>query len=138
MYSSERHMQTFTSCIVPDGGYPTQDGYLRVLTRPRKEGGKLKMLHRLEWEKVNGPIPDGYEIDHKCKNRQCQNTNHMQLLTRSEHKSKDNAQRYLLRTIEILKWVSLNPEDSQRSVAKKFGVNQATICGILKRYPEIH
>lgn len=96
------------------------------------------MLHRLEWEKVNGPISDGYEIDHKCKNRQCQNTNHMQLLTRSEHKSKDNAQRYLLRTIEILKWVSLNPEDSQRSVAKKFGVNQATICGILKRYPEIH
>ena len=138
MYSSEIHTPIFTSCIVPDGGYPTDDGYLRVLTKPRKEGGKLKMLHRIEWEKVNGPIPDGYEVDHRCKNRQCQNTNHMQLLNRREHRSKDNAQRYLARTVEILKWIKSNPKESQKRVAKEFGVTQSAISVILKQYPEIH
>ena len=138
MCNSERPIHTFTSCIVPDGGYLTTDGYLRVLSKPRKEGGKLKMLHRVEWEKINGPIPDGYEVDHKCKNRQCQNINHMQLLTRSEHKSKDNAQRYLLRTIEILKWIKSNPEQSQQAAANRFGVTQSTISRILKRHSQIH
>ena len=138
MYSSEKTTPIFTSCIVPDGGYPTQDGYLRVLTKPRKEGGKLKMLHRLEWEKVNGLIPDGYEVDHRCKNRMCQNTNHMQILTRKEHRSKDNAQRNLSRTVELLKWVKDNPTKTHKAIAEKFEVTQSAVTQMLKRYSEIY
>lgn len=130
-------MPVFTNCIVPDGGYLTADGYLRVLTKPRKEGGKLKMLHRLEWEKVHGPIPEGQEVDHKCKNRKCQNVNHLQILNRSEHKTKDNAQRYLLRVLDVLKYLSENPTEPQSKVAKKFGITQSAVSNIISRYPEV-
>jgi hypothetical protein len=87
-------MQIYTDCWEPSGGYPTDDGYKRVLTHPRSKGGKLKMWHRLVWEIVNGDIPEGHEINHLCKNRKCCNIDHLEMLTRSEHKSKDNAERY--------------------------------------------
>jgi hypothetical protein len=79
---------------VPEDGHRNSDGYVRVLDRPRKDGGRLVMLHRLEWEKINGPIPEGHEVNHKCKNRECCNVNHLEVLSRSEHKSLDNAKRY--------------------------------------------
>ena len=123
----------FTDCITPDGGYPTQDGYIRVLTKLRRLGGLLKMRHRIEWEKVNGPIPDGYEIDHMCKVRACCNVDHLQCLSRSKHKSKDNAERYKDREIAILKFINHNPHLLQREVGSIFGVSQSCISGIIKR-----
>jgi len=127
----------YTNCIVPEGGYPTQDNYLRVLTKPRKEGGKLKMLHRIEWEKVHGPIPEGFEVDHKCKNRQCQNVNHLQLLRKSSHKTKDNSERYLEKTLSILKWIKENPGNKPKEVAKLLGVKRSLIERYARTYPEI-
>jgi predicted XRE-type DNA-binding protein len=122
------------TCIVPDGGYPTQDGYLRVLTKPRKLGGKLKMLHRIEWEKTHGPIPDGFEVNHKCKNRGCSNTNHMELLTKSEHKSKDNALRYKDRAERVFVHHMKNPDLTQKQLADLFGVTQSAVTKIIRRY----
>jgi len=87
-------MLIYTDCWVPKGGYPTQDGYQRVLTQQRRLGGKLKMWHRLVWEIVNGEIPKGYEINHLCKTRKCCNIAHLECITRSSHRAKDNTQRY--------------------------------------------
>jgi predicted XRE-type DNA-binding protein len=130
-------MRRYTDCIVPEGGYPTRDDYLRVLAKPRKEGGRLTMLHRLEWEKVNGPIPEGYEVDHRCKNRGCQNVNHMQLLTTSHHKSKDNEQRYLLRTLKILLWIKNNPGYKPKEVAHQLGIPRGRVEELSRSYPEV-
>jgi len=130
-------MQTFTNCLVPEGGYPTQDGYLRVLDKPRKVGGRLTMLHRLEWEKIKGQIPPGFEVDHLCKNRACQNINHLQLLKSSTHKSKDNSERYLVRNIEILSWVKLNPGHKPKDVAKTLGVTRSKVEKLSRDYPHI-
>jgi hypothetical protein len=53
--------------------------------------GKLRIdskdhwLHRLSWELTNGPIPEGYQIDHICRNRRCINPNHLQLLSLESH-----------------------------------------------------
>lgn len=46
----------------------TQDGYIEI--RVRK--GVFKLKHRLEWEKVNGPIPDGYIL--VCKGQDIKDT----------------------------------------------------------------
>lgn len=126
----------FTDCIVPEGGYPTHDGYLRVLTKQRKYGGKLKMLHRLEWEKVHGPIPEGFEVDHKCKNRKCQNVNHLQLLTRSEHKTKDNSMRYLERQLEVLKFADNFPGLTPKEIAGHLGVSYDYVTNVFRQYPK--
>lgn len=130
-------MPTYIDCIVVEGGYPTQDGYIRVLPKPRKEGGKLKMLHRLEWEKVRGEIPEGYTIDHKCKNRQCQNVNHLQALPHSLHASKDNGQRYLEETVKVLLWIANNPGMKPKEISEQLGVKRQYVERLSRDYPEI-
>ena len=122
------------TCIVPYDGHRNQASYIRVLDKPRKDGGKLKMLHRIEWEKAYGPIPEGYEVNHKCKNRQCSNVNHLELLTRSEHRAKDNAERYRDRTHGILVMAYKRPDLTQNQIAKHFGVSQATVSKTKKDY----
>jgi hypothetical protein len=122
---------------VVEGGYPTQDGYVRVLDRLRKDGGKLQMLHRIEWEKLRGPIPEGYTIDHRCKNRKCQNINHLQLLLHSDHVSKDNGQRYLEDTIKVLRWIVNNPGLKPKQVAEELSVKRHYIERAARDYPEV-
>jgi hypothetical protein len=37
--------------------------------------------HRFAWETLVGPIPDGLQIDHLCRNRLCCNPDHLQPTT---------------------------------------------------------
>jgi hypothetical protein len=39
------------------------------------------MVHRYCWELEVGPIPDGMEIDHQCRNRACCNIDHLRVVT---------------------------------------------------------
>lgn len=126
-------MQRYTNCYDPDFGSENEDGYVRMLNKPRPEGGRLVMRHRLIWEWYNGPIPEGFEINHLCKNRRCCNPEHLECLTKSEHKSKDNALRYKKREVEVLAFISENPSISQKKIGERFGLAQATISKMIKR-----
>lgn len=39
---------------------------------------KTVYAHRLAWETFRGPIPEGCEIDHLCRNRGCCNPDHLE------------------------------------------------------------
>ena len=127
---------TFTNCIVPEDGHRNNDGYVRVLDKMRKDGGRLTMLHRMEWEKVNEPIPEGYTINHLCKNRECQNVNHMECLPHSEHITKDNSLRYIEKVIDRLKYMVYNPGLTQVQYAEKFGISFQQVSRYMQLYPE--
>lgn len=58
-----------------------KDGYGRI-------GHKGTYAHRHIWEEVNGPIPDGFDLHHKCGIKRCVNLEHLELLTRMEHVDK--------------------------------------------------
>jgi hypothetical protein len=47
--------------------------------------GKMKKAHRIAWAEVNGPIPAGLVVLHKCDNPPCVELDHLQLGTRKEN-----------------------------------------------------
>jgi hypothetical protein len=70
-------------CIVFDG-HLTEKGYGRI--NHRVDGRIVsKYAHRLAWEAVHGPIPDGMIVMHTCDNRPCINVEHLRLGTQSEN-----------------------------------------------------
>lgn len=44
-----------------------------------------KFLHRAEYERLIGPVPDGLVLDHLCRNRACVNVAHLEPVTNGEN-----------------------------------------------------
>lgn len=140
MCNSERVTPTFTSsCLDPGFGYENGDGYVRIWEVPRNDGGQLVMRHRWFWQHFVGEIPEGYEINHLCKNRRCCNIEHLECIPSKEHRSKDNALRYLDDYLKFKDWY-LNNQDrglmSQRTMGRIFKRTQSCISNWIKRINE--
>lgn len=46
---------------------------------------RTKDAHRVAWEALVGPVPEGLELDHLCKMRHCVNPDHMEPVTHAEN-----------------------------------------------------
>ena len=100
---------TEAGCLLWMGAVDT-DGYGSIWINSE---GKLMLAHRYAWERVNGPIPDGIEIDHICHTPACCNIKHLRLATRSQNSSykgklrSDNTSGYrgVSWSIPIQRWI---------------------------------
>lgn len=54
-----------------------------------------KRAHRWVWEHLVGPIPDGLEMDHLCRNILCVNPDHLEPVTKSENQVRGKAGRLM-------------------------------------------
>jgi hypothetical protein len=63
------------------GGY----GALNVRLGGRDAPKVTLYLHRVSYERYVGPIPDGYEIDHLCRNIRCSRPDHLEAVTHAEN-----------------------------------------------------
>ena len=61
----------------------THNGYGRF-----RAGGRRTVAHRWIWERQHGPVPDGMELDHLCRNRLC--VRHLEAVTRAENHKRSN------------------------------------------------
>lgn len=68
-----------TDCIVWTGAVNTK-GYPCFAVN-----GESHLAHRLAYEDANGPIPEGFTIDHTCRVRTCVNVDHLEVVTVAEN-----------------------------------------------------
>jgi hypothetical protein len=59
-----------------------RDGYGTFTERHK---GKTHLAHRLSYELLVGQIPDGYLIDHRCRNTLCVNPAHLRPVTHKQN-----------------------------------------------------
>ena len=64
------------------------DGYVEVKVA---EPGKWRLKHRVVWEEANGPIPPGYNIQFRNKNRQDLRLENLYLISRAEQMGTENS-----------------------------------------------
>lgn len=93
--SLEKIMKTtFKKNQVPanhkDIGYEriTRDGYIE---RKVAEPNKFRLLHRIIWEKHNGPIPKGHNIQFKDGNRLNVNIENLYMISKSDQLKNENS-----------------------------------------------
>ena len=79
-----RKVDKSAGCWIWTGTRTHQDYGRFFLTYP--DGKKCQVsAHRFAWADVNGPIPDGIEIDHACHTPLCVNPGHLRAATRKQN-----------------------------------------------------
>jgi len=69
-----------TGCLIWTGAITTPQGYANA-----NVGGRTVLVHRLIFELLVGPIPEGHQIDHLCRVRACINVEHLEPVTQREN-----------------------------------------------------
>jgi DNA-binding transcriptional regulator YiaG len=108
-----------------------------------KFNGELVLAHRLAYELYYGPIPDGFQANHKCNNSKCRNPFHLYAGTQQENmddKVRENRQAKgesqgsaKLTEQQVLEIRENKNNLSQRKLAKTYGVSQYAIQAILHK-----
>ena len=57
--------------------------------------GKGIPAHRVSYEFLRGPIPQGLELDHLCRNPSCVNPDHLEAVTHQENCARGDAGKHL-------------------------------------------
>jgi hypothetical protein len=55
-------------------------GYGRFLYK-----GSVRLAHGVMWDLFNGPLPEGTELDHLCRNRGCVRPSHLEPVTHRDN-----------------------------------------------------
>jgi transposase len=100
--------------------------------------GKTHNGHRWFWEQRNGPVPEGYDLDHLCRVRHCVNPDHLEVVLPIENKRRGLVATLKEEDIPVIEQRYRNGE-SQSQIARSVGVGQNTISRILRnvRWPGV-
>lgn len=136
----ERHIRVLASGCHEWTGDTFPDGYARIWMQdfPRPKG---RRAHRIVWEMVNGPIPAGMMVCHKCDNKRCVNPDHLFLGTALDNardrekkgrqlhpEGEENHQSKLsARDVRDIRWEVSQRGTSYAELAARYGVSTSAI-----------
>jgi DNA-binding XRE family transcriptional regulator len=115
--------------VLEDKGHHTPchiwTGSLNHAGYGRAWGGQA---HRVAWERANGPVPEGLELDHLCRVRACVNPDHLEPVSRQENMRRSSialAAKMAARSAFAATRARLG--ESRPDTALRLGVSTATI-----------
>lgn len=125
--------------------YITKSGYGSY-----RHGNSMVLAHRFIWSVVNGVIPEGLCVLHKCDVRNCVNPDHLFLGSNQDNvddrvikgregertgekngRSKLNKEQVEEIRKLYKRGTNIKNEFSQRGLAKRFGVSNVVISGVV-------
>lgn len=118
-------------------GKKTGHGYGIFRIGPR-DGLVNLCSHRVAYELVHGPVPEGLFVLHSCDNRPCCNPAHLRAGTAQDN-SDDAVERGRTRTgtaklsHDDVRFIRDNPQISGKEMAERFGVVKSTISMLRSR-----
>ena len=72
--------------LLPIGSHGYGQGIDPEIPGTRPNGIRaVTTVHRVSYLAFKGNIPDGFQIDHKCRNRQCVNPDHLKAVPQVEN-----------------------------------------------------
>lgn len=93
-------------------------------------GGKVVPAHRVYFESRFGPVPEGKDLDHLCRNRACVNPKHLEPVSRAVNSRRGSNTK--LTSEEVAEIRSLvGAGSTHRSVAERFGIARQTVGDIV-------
>jgi hypothetical protein len=107
--------------------------------------GKTVMAHRVSWEMVNGSIPDGLCVLHKCDNPSCVNPDHLFLGTKMDNHcdmvdkgrrasfvgASNGRAKLTQEQVSVVKELYSTGRLTQREIGKLYGVTDVVVSYIL-------
>jgi hypothetical protein len=115
-------MDPETGCWVWQGArYRTGYGCVR-------RSGRNLHAHRYTYEKANGPIPPGLELDHLCRNRACVNPDHLEPVTHAVNMQR--SPRTKLCPADVAEIRRLYGDVPTKDLAVRFGVAYSTVVNV--------
>jgi hypothetical protein len=102
--------------------------------RMQRLATRRKRLHTLVWEIANGKrVPEGFELDHRCKEKSCINPFHLEPVTHAENvhrgaRSKATPEVVAAIRSEYRRGVSGH---GQWELAEKYGLGRSTVQKIV-------
>lgn len=113
-----------------DHGYSTPCWRWLRYTTPNGYGQFHQVLaHKVFWERENGPVPDGLELDHLCRNSACVNPAHLEPVTHAENMRRGKRTKL---NPDAVREIRASP-DEERELARRYGVTPQAIHKIRRR-----
>lgn len=93
-------------------------------------GSRRLLAHRVTYERMVGPIPDGLVLDHLCRNTSCVNPEHLDPVTVAVNNQR---RRDTVITHDIADAIRVIGQfASQQSIADILGISQQTVSDIMR------
>lgn len=90
------------------------------------------MAHRVYWERENGPVPSGLELDHLCRNPTCVRPDHLEAVTHAENIRRSARAKLTQEKADMIRVLRAEGE-SEKNLALRFGVTRSAINLVVLR-----
>ncbi|HIK62019.1 MAG TPA: HNH endonuclease [Planctomycetes bacterium] len=125
-----------SDCII--GTVQNAQGYSRHYAGKEGRISRYFQGHRIEWERVNGPIPEGLVVRHKCDNPPCINPDHLEIGTLADNnedrriRGRSRSKTTLAQKAEIV--TARAAGEKLKDIAGRYGITHQAVSWIVKNY----